>query len=228
MSEQFDQIMELVRMHGAAWYASGRHQSTPSEASRYEVIAVGRRAEIEVALLELKSIATLSDEQIDTVFNQMPDGASGFLKSWGYRQFAHQLLSAAQARPAQAQSVPTTGHWICADDVNRLVRGIDVALNGADGAAKQAMLCDIAGLLENECRKRGGLALLELLDEDKGAEKLGKVAQAIRDFHYALDTRQNGTVAASKALDAVQTALGMNWVQDAEAARRAREEHDGS
>lgn len=228
MSKQFEQIMELVRMHGAAWYASGCHQSTPSEASRYEAIAVGRRAEIEAALLEPESSATLTDEQIDAVFNQMPDGASGFLKSWGYQQFARLLLSTAQARPAQVQSDPMTGHWICAEDVHRLVRGIDVALNGEHGAAKQAMLCDIAGLLDDECRKHGGLPLLELLDEDKSAEKLGKVAQAVRDFHYAMDTRQHGTVAASRALDAVQAALGMNWMQGAEAARRAKQEHDGS
>lgn len=171
---------------------------------------------------------TLTDLEIDAVFNQMPDGASGFLKSWGYRQFARLLLSTAKARPAQVQSDPTIGHWICAEDVHRLVRGIDVALNGEHGAAKQAMLCDIAGLLDDECRKHGGLPLLELLDEDKGAEKLGKVAQAVRDFHYAMDTRQHGTVAAGRALDAVQTALGMNWVLGAEAARRASETHDGS
>lgn len=219
----------------------------------------------------------LTDEQIDAIFDQMPGGAQGFLKNWGYRQFAHNLLAAASARPAidadhlmklvraymaevatgvarqfsgnfaaassrleqieadiralvapepQAHPSPTTGHWICADDVHRLVRGIDVALNGEHGAAKQAMLCDIAGLLEDECRKHGGLPLLELLDAAKSAEQLGKIAQAVRDFHYAMDTRQHGALAASTALDAVQSALGMTWVQGAEAARRTPEKHD--
>ena len=37
----------------------------------------------------------MSDDQIDVVFNAMPDGAQGFLKSWGYRQFARALLKAA-------------------------------------------------------------------------------------------------------------------------------------
>ena len=41
--------------------------------------------------------ADLTDAQIDEAFNQMPDGAAGFLKSWGYRQFARAVL-AAQAK----------------------------------------------------------------------------------------------------------------------------------
>lgn len=35
--------------------------------------------------------ASLTDAQIDAVFEQMPEGAQGFLKSWGYRQFARQI-----------------------------------------------------------------------------------------------------------------------------------------
>jgi hypothetical protein len=35
----------------------------------------------------------ITDAQIDEIFNAMPDGAAGFLKSWGYRQFAQQLLA---------------------------------------------------------------------------------------------------------------------------------------
>jgi hypothetical protein len=34
--------------------------------------------------------------------------------------------------------------WIAAEDVDRLCREMDVALNGEDGAAPQASLCDIA------------------------------------------------------------------------------------
>ena len=45
--------------------------------------------------------ADLTDEQIDEAFNQMPDGATGFLKSWGYRQFARAVL-AAQAKQGGA------------------------------------------------------------------------------------------------------------------------------
>lgn len=37
----------------------------------------------------------------------------------------------------------------CQDDKNRLVRELDVALNGAEGAAKQASLCDIVGQVKS-------------------------------------------------------------------------------
>lgn len=47
------------------------------------------------------------------------------------------------------------------------------------------------------------------------------VTQAVRDYYFALDTRQHGGVAASTALDAIQKALGLNWVQGAEASARA-------
>lgn len=57
-------------------------------------------------------------------------------------------------------SCPQHGNWIAADDVKRLVREMDVAINGEAGAARQASLCDIAaqvcslGLAD----ARGGLA----------------------------------------------------------------------
>ncbi len=45
--------------------------------------------------------------------------------------------------------------------------------------------------------------------------------QAVRDYHYALDTRQHGGSAAWKALGTIQEALDMRWVQGAEVSRRA-------
>lgn len=42
----------------------------------------------------------LTDEQIDAVVEQMPDGALGFLKSWGYVHFARQII--AMVTPAAA------------------------------------------------------------------------------------------------------------------------------
>lgn len=45
--------------------------------------------------------AQLTDAQIDEVFNRLPDGATGFLKAWGYQQFARELLAMhAPAQPA--------------------------------------------------------------------------------------------------------------------------------
>ena len=53
------------------------------------------------------------------------------------------------------------------------------------------------------------------------ADARDAVTQAVRDYYFALDTRQHGGAAASTALDAIQKALGLNWVQGAEASARA-------
>lgn len=50
---------------------------------------------------------------------------------------------------------------------------------------------------------------------------LAEVAQAIRDYHFALDTRQHGGIAETKAFASICTALGMHWTQGQEAAHRA-------
>lgn len=52
----------------------------------------------------------LTDAQIDEVFNQMPDGAQGFLKNWGYRQFAHALFEAAAQQTRAAVQTEHTDH----------------------------------------------------------------------------------------------------------------------
>lgn len=200
MSKQSEQIMELVRMHGAAWYASGCHQSTPSEASRYEAIAVGRRAEIEAALLEPESSATLTDEQIDAVFNQMPDGASGFLKTWGYRQFARSLLEAAATTGTQ----PTQNEHAN----RRLTHMVDAAMT--------EMANVYPPLRRSECQRLIHAAMAA------EATAVEAVKLVIRDYHYGLDTRKNGNLIAGQAVSAIQVALGMEWIQGAEATRRSQ------
>ena len=35
----------------------------------------------------------LSDDDVDAVFNSMPDGPQGFCKTWGYRDFAKKLMA---------------------------------------------------------------------------------------------------------------------------------------
>ncbi len=47
------------------------------------------------------------------------------------------------------------------------------------------------------------------------------VRQAIRDYHFALDCRVHGILAADKALKAIEDALGTHWVQGSEIAERA-------
>lgn len=41
-------------------------------------------------------------------------------------------------------------HKMTQDDSNRLVRELDIALNGEAGAAKQAALCDIVGQVKDQ------------------------------------------------------------------------------
>lgn len=52
-------------------------------------------------------------------------------------------------------------------------------------------------------------------------DALDAVRQAVRDYHYDLDMRRHGDIAACNAIDAIQAALGMAWTQGAEAAARA-------
>lgn len=54
-------------------------------------------------------------------------------------------------QPNNECQCPQRGSWIAADDVNALVRRLDVAINGED-AAEQASLCDIVAQVEKAFR----------------------------------------------------------------------------
>lgn len=97
-----------IGFHSDEWGMRSSNPGGIQDASgswvRYEdhvaVIAAlrARIADLEAELAAAHQIvygmdADLTDEQIDEVFNQMPDGACGFLKSWGYRQFAYAVLA---------------------------------------------------------------------------------------------------------------------------------------
>ena len=64
------------------------------------------------------------------------------------------------------------GKWINADDVDRLVRELDVAWNGVDGAAPQAALCDIVAQIVDDLNRqqhqRYNLRLPQLYTEEVG------------------------------------------------------------
>lgn len=66
-------------------------------------------------------------------------------------------LEALRAEIARLREVPTTGGWIPAAAVQRAARALDVALNGADGAARQAALVDIVAQVEAHARQHGPL-----------------------------------------------------------------------
>ena len=52
-------------------------------------------------------------------------------------------------------AAPTVGNWIAAEEVDRLVRDLEVALHGEADAAPQASLCDIVGLAKAAADKLG-------------------------------------------------------------------------
>ncbi|MEG0000598.1 hypothetical protein [Comamonas sp.] len=52
-------------------------------------------------------------------------------------------------------------------------------------------------------------------------DALLQVQQAIHDYHFELDCRKHGILAADKALKAIEAALGTHWVQGKELAARA-------
>lgn len=73
----------------------------------------------------------------------------------------------------QADSAPTSGNWVSDDDVNRLVRELDVALNGEAGAAVQASLCDVVAQVRLESSKRGQPLLAPQADSQPAPEYVG-------------------------------------------------------
>lgn len=72
--------------------------------------------------------------------------------------------------------------------------------------------------LDKERRDQAGAQ--ELIALRRAQAMLVLVGQAVRDYHYALDTRQNGDLAQSRALAVICDHLGMHWQQGAELARR--------
>ncbi len=55
-------------------------------------------------------------------------------------------------------------------------------------------------------------------------QKLEHIEGALRDYHFALDSRQHGGVAADHLVKAVEHAFDSHWQQGAEAARRKASE----
>jgi hypothetical protein len=54
------------------------------------------------------------------------------------------------------------------------------------------------------------------------ASQIEKIEKAIRDYYYALDTRQNGGVAQDKAFKEIEKILSLSWRQNEELERRIR------
>lgn len=67
-------------------------------------------------------------------------------------------IAASPTPPAEQpapKAAPSEGNWISAVDVQRLVRELDAALNGEEGAAPQASLCDIVSQVAQAAKALG-------------------------------------------------------------------------
>ncbi|WP_343735239.1 hypothetical protein [Acidovorax sp.] len=64
------------------------------------------------------------------------------------------------------------------------------------------------------------------LPEDAG--RLEQIAEAIRDYHHALDMRKHGGLAESEAFSSICNTMGMHWNRGEEAARRAARKQGGA
>lgn len=60
------------------------------------------------------------------------------------------------------------------------------------------------------------------------AARLEQIAEAIRDYHHALDLRKHGGLAESAAFNSICQTMGMSWNQGEEAARRAARKQGGA
>lgn len=111
---------------------------------------------------------------------------------------------------------PDHGTWVNAADVYPMVRALDVALNGIDGAAKQALLCDLVAQVEAAQREHGPI-LPVLAWAAPRVAALGEEYRELADRHSSLQkavgddacTPEN-VAEAKKQWDTVAALLGVN------------------
>lgn len=69
----------------------------------------------------------ITDEQIDKVFDSLPGGALGFMKEWGYQQFARRILSL-RAMPLwepEFDAISPSQESLAAEFLDEIKDGID-------------------------------------------------------------------------------------------------------
>lgn len=81
-------------------------------------------------------------------------------------------------------------------------------------------LTDTSAAVDMYKERRDQAGARELIALRRAQATLAQVRQAVQDYHYALDTRQSGDQAQSRALTVICEHLDMPWQQGAELARR--------
>ena len=74
----------------------------------------------------------------------------------------------------------TTGNWIAAEDVDRLARELDVAMNGEEGAALAPQLCDVISQATQRLKielTQEPVALVDLRNSTKSAYWLNRTLE---------------------------------------------------
>ncbi|WP_407715756.1 hypothetical protein ACJJWD_09375 [Comamonas testosteroni] len=165
-------------------------------------------SEIPAAAAPVVLSEPVSDKDIDAaVYTQCPDfdAAHEGPSIDDMRAIVRALLATATGLPAQAVAL-------------KLIEAINTACGGNEWQG-DALATD---LLEPACR-----AISSLAPRAQEDARLRLVRQAVRDFHYALDNRKHGGVAAGAAMNAIELALNMYWQQGQEADRRANQATQG-
>lgn len=102
---------------------------------------------------------------------------------------------------------PEHGTRYRADGIDKMVRDIDVAINGEAGAAKQAMLCDVVGqIIENATALRQARA--EIAGLRAVTARLADAADRVGVAHFDTDDMSDEVTAMQSATLEARAALG--------------------
>lgn len=100
--------------------------------------------------------------------HQVPDGVFWSAEHQAYRSMNGRDLEQEKAydttvlysgwKLASTTQAPGAGHWYSGDDIDRLVKELDVLLNGQAGAAPQARLADVVAQVRRSADRAAALA----------------------------------------------------------------------
>lgn len=203
--------------------ASAYHAETLVYAAE-EVLDIQREAYELGARSTAAQPIEMSDERIDhiaeLVVKGMPEGIQGFMKSWGWRQFARALLADCAghvaAQPAAAQPVETTGLQQIVDGLVDALNEIgDYAHDRSTGPAVPDALWEIRGMAYVACdlaaappAASGGISSLSADGDPAARVELPTRTLMERRGIAAMASQQTSTSVANEGAGCVETLAG--------------------